>query len=80
VFGQSDGSTKIKLQQDHIHSPTPKGPLRLSFNADVLEFYFPRLFTKLANFFRHPKKDPKTKTVFALILYDLIAKLPSFYN
>ena len=58
----------------------PKGPLLLSFNADVLEFYFPRLFTKLANFFRHPKKDPKTKTVFALILYDLIAKLPSLYN
>ncbi|MDE0769301.1 MAG: hypothetical protein OSB19_13025 [Opitutaceae bacterium] len=44
----------------------------------MLEFYFPRLFTKLANFFRYPKKDPKT--VFALILYDLIAKLPSLYN
>ncbi len=51
IFGLKASSSRELIQicfaQNLIHSPTPKGPLRLSFNADVLESYFPRLFTDL---------------------------------
>ncbi len=51
IFGLKASASRELIQicfaQNLIRSPTPKGPLRLSFNADVLEFYFPRLFTDL---------------------------------
>ena len=51
IFGLKASASRELIQicfaQNLIHSATPKGPLRISFNADVLEFYFPKLFTDL---------------------------------
>lgn len=51
IFGLKASASRELIQicfaQNLVHSPTPKGPLRLSFNADILEYYFPRLFTDL---------------------------------
>jgi Fic family protein len=51
VFGLKATASReliqIGLAKRLLKSPTPKGPLRLAFNAEVLEFYFPKLFADL---------------------------------
>ena len=38
---------KLGLKEGYFQTPSPKGPLRVSFPAKVQEFYFPQLFLDL---------------------------------
>lgn len=38
---------KLGLEHGHFETPSPKGPLRIAFPANIHEFYFPKLFLDL---------------------------------
>lgn len=39
--------TKLGLAEGYFETPSPKGPLRVAFPANIHEFYFPQLFLDL---------------------------------